>query len=105
MARDRFELINRYLHVANALIDVQDKDSPTYDKLHKLRWMVDEVHHRFKSMWNPNQQMTVDEAMLMYKGKYCPIRQYMPKKPVRFGIKIWAAADALSKYLWDFEVY
>jgi hypothetical protein len=43
--------------------------------------------------------------MIMYKGKYCPIRQYMPKKPVRFGIKVWAAADALSKYLWDFEVY
>jgi hypothetical protein len=29
----------------------------------------------------------------------------MPKKPIRFGIKVWAAADALSKYLWNFEVY
>ena len=29
----------------------------------------------------------------------------MPKKPVCFGIKIWAAADAISKYLWNFEVY
>jgi hypothetical protein len=29
----------------------------------------------------------------------------MLKKPIRFGLKVWAAADALSKYLWDFEVY
>jgi hypothetical protein len=91
--------------VANAPAHVQDSSSPIYDKLYKLRWMLDEVRSRFRAMWSPNQQMTVDEGMLMYKGKYCPIRQYMPKKPVRFGIKIWVAADALSKYLWDFEVY
>jgi hypothetical protein len=29
----------------------------------------------------------------------------MPKKPMRFGIKVWVAIDALSKYLWNFEVY
>jgi hypothetical protein len=56
-------------------------------------------------MWSPNQQMTVDESMVMYKRKYYPVWQYMPKKPVRFGIKVWAAADAISKYLWNFEVY
>jgi hypothetical protein len=25
---------------------------------------------------------TVDEMMVRYKGKYCPARQYMPKKPL-----------------------
>jgi hypothetical protein len=29
----------------------------------------------------------------------------MSLKPVRFGIKVWAVTDALSKYLWNFEVY
>jgi hypothetical protein len=24
---------------------------------------------------------------------------------VRFGLKVWAATDALLKYLWNFEVY
>jgi hypothetical protein len=105
MIRDRYEPINRCLHVTNAPVCEQDHDSPTYDKLHKLWWMIDEVKERFKAMWSPNQQLTVDESMVMYKGKYCPMRQYMPKKPVRFGIKVWAAADAISKYLWNFEVY
>jgi hypothetical protein len=105
MTRDRYEHITRCLHVASAPPSITDKDSPTYDKLHKIRWMLDEIRERFKSMWSPNQQMIVDEGMIMYKGKYCPVRQYMPKKPIRFGIKVWATTDALSKYLWNFEVY
>jgi hypothetical protein len=28
----------------------------------------------------------------------------LPNKSVRFGIKVWADTDALSKYLWNFEV-
>jgi hypothetical protein len=105
MTRDRFEQITQCLHVANAPESARNKSSPAYDKLHKIRWMLDEVRERFKSMWALNQQITVDESMIMYKGAYCPIRQYMPCKPVRFGIKVWATADALSKYLWNFEVY
>jgi hypothetical protein len=67
--------------VANAPADVQDPNSNTYDKLHKLRWMIDEVRIQFQAMWSSNQQMTVDEGMIIYKEKYCPIRQYLPKKP------------------------
>lgn len=33
------------------------------------------------------------------------MKQYMSNKPVRFGIKVQVDADALSKYLWNFEVY
>jgi hypothetical protein len=29
----------------------------------------------------------------------------MSKKPIRFGIKVWIMADAIFKYLWNFEVY
>jgi hypothetical protein len=105
MTHDRFEQITRCLHIANAPSNATDHSSPTYEKLHKLRWMIDEVRTRFKAMWSLNQQITVDESMVMYNGKYCPVRQYMPFKPIRFGIKVWAAADAISKYLWNFEVY
>jgi hypothetical protein len=105
LTRDRFELITRCLHVTNAPPHVKDRSSATYDKLHKLKWMLEEVRERFKAMWAPNQQLTIDEGMVMYKGIYYPICQYMPKKPVRFGHEIWAAVDALSKSLWNFKVY
>jgi hypothetical protein len=49
--------------------------------------------------------MIVDEGMIMYKGKYCPILQNMSKKPVCFSLEVWVATYALSKYLWKFGVY
>lgn len=33
------------------------------------------------------------------------LKQYMPMKPVKRGYKIWARADALTGYLYEFEVY
>jgi hypothetical protein len=74
MTRDRFEKITSCLYVANALQSNMDCTSPTYDILHKIRWMLDEVQGHFKSMWSSNQQLIVDESMVMYKSKYCPIR-------------------------------
>ena len=33
------------------------------------------------------------------------LKQYMPLKPVRRGIKVWALADSLNGYISEFEVY
>ena len=49
--------------------------------------------------------MTVDEGMIMYKEKYFAVQQYMPNKPVRFGIKIWVRTNVMSKYIRNFQVY
>ncbi|KAL3973475.1 HMG box transcription factor 1 [Sarotherodon galilaeus] len=35
----------------------------------------------------------------------CPFRQYMPNKRAKYGIKIWAACDAKSSYVWNMQVY
>jgi hypothetical protein len=53
MIRERYEQIMRCLHVANAPPSVTECDSPTYDKLHKLRWMIDKIRERFKAIWFP----------------------------------------------------
>ena len=39
-----------------------------------------------------------------FKGR-STLKQYMPKKPVRRGIKVWMRADAESGYVSAFEVY
>ena len=33
------------------------------------------------------------------------MKQYMPLKPVKRGLKVWVRADALTVYFCDFEVY
>lgn len=55
MARIRYELITRCLHVENALPSVKDHSNLTHDKLHKVRWMLDEVQDHFNKMCFPNQ--------------------------------------------------
>nr|XP_023697146.1 piggyBac transposable element-derived protein 4-like [Paramormyrops kingsleyae] len=39
-----------------------------------------------------------------FRGR-CPFRQYIPSKPAKYGIKIWAACDAASSYAWNLQVY
>ena len=56
-------------------------------------------------MWNLGDKVTIDEMMIQYKGKYCGIRQYMPKKPTKWGIKVWCLTDSQARYVWTFEVY
>ena len=69
MTREHFELTTRCLHVENAELYISNPYSPSYDKLYKVRWMLNEICDRFKTMWSPYQQMTIDKGI--YKGKYC----------------------------------
>ena len=55
--------------------------------------------------WNLSKEVIVDEMMICYKGKYRPACQYMPKKPQKWRIKIWCIADAVFKYMHDFDIY
>ncbi|XP_029900730.1 piggyBac transposable element-derived protein 4-like [Myripristis murdjan] len=55
-------------------------------------------------MFNPGPEVTVDERLLHFRGK-CPFRQYMPSKPGKYGIKIWAACDARTSYAWNLQIY
>lgn len=42
--------------------------------------------------------------MIAYKGRIS-FRQYMPKKPTKYGIKVWMAADSSNGYVLNFNTY
>ena len=48
--------------------------------------------------------MTVDEQLVCFRGR-CPFRQYIPSKPGKYGIKIWAICEANTSYAWKMQVY
>ncbi|XP_071201069.1 piggyBac transposable element-derived protein 4-like [Salvelinus alpinus] len=54
--------------------------------------------------YNPGPNVTVDEQLMAFRGR-CPFRQYIPSKPAKYGIKIWAACDAASSHVWNLQVY
>lgn len=47
---------------------------------------------------------SIDECMVKFKGR-CSLKQYMPKKPIKKGFKIWARCDAKTGYLYQFQIY
>lgn len=56
------------------------------------------------SIYTPNRDLSVDEAMIPFKGR-STLKQYMPQKPVKRGIKVWALADAINGFVSMFQVY
>ena len=56
-----------------------------------------------ETLW-PGRNLSVDEAMVKFKG-HLGMKQYLPVKPVKRGIKVWVCAEASSGYVCDFQVY
>ena len=103
MPRERFEALTRYLHL-NDSEQMPDRDDPAYDPLYKIRPLIDTCQQNFRDRYIPGREMSVDEGMIKYKGRLY-FRQYMPKKPVKYGIKVWMAADSKTGYVCNYDIY
>ena len=55
-------------------------------------------------MYNPGRELAVDEAMIKFQGR-SSLKQYLPKKPIKRGIKVWVLADSSNGYFSRLEVY
>ena len=77
---------------------------PCSDKLAKIRLVLDIIRRTCLDNYNPHRENSVDEAMIKFKGR-STIKQYMPKKPIKRGIKAWVRADSNNGYACDFQIY
>ena len=103
ITRDQFLEICRYLHFVDNTTLLPRTD-PNYDKLGKIRPVVDHLLERFRTVYNPHQEASIDEAMVAFKGR-SSMKQYVPKKPVKRGFKVWVRADAVNGYVSEFDIY
>ena len=63
--------------------------------------MIDHHSSRFLDLYNPNQEVAVDKAMIKFTG-HSTLKQYLP---VKRGIKVWALTDSHNGYFQKFQVY
>jgi hypothetical protein len=54
--------------------------------------------------YNLSECVTVDEMLRAFRGR-CGFKQYMPKKPAKYGIKIFILCDAQSNYIHNAIIY
>lgn len=103
MPRNCFKKIRQYLHLNNR-DTMLPREDPNYDKLFRLRPLLDAVSTAFREEYRPSKFLSVDEGKVKYKGRL-KFKQYMPLKPVKRRIKIWVLADLTNGYLYAMQVY
>ena len=103
MPRDRFYAITRHFHLVDSTKQAK-KEEIGYDPLFKVRPVIDQILDCCKKYYQPGQELSIDEMMI---GTRCRIffLQYMPKKPAKFGVKVWVNAETKTGYILNFQVY
>lgn len=99
----RLKKITANLHI-NDNEKEPNRNSPEYDKMYKLRPMIQELNKLFQQETANSSKQSIDECMVKFKGR-SSLKQYMPKKPIKRGFKIWARCDSVTGYLYQFEIY
>jgi len=87
MPRDRFDKLTRYLHI-NDNENAAPLRHCDHDKLLKIHPLFEAVNRKFLEEYQPSQNLSVDEAMIAFKGQLA-MKQYLPLKPVKRGNKVW----------------
>ncbi|KAJ8349302.1 hypothetical protein SKAU_G00244320 [Synaphobranchus kaupii] len=107
LSRTRFEAISWALHISDPDTDGQNdalRGTDRYDRLFRLRPLIDEVVAACRSFYQPRQQLSNDERMVATKARI-GFKQYMKAKPTKWGFKLFVLSDACNGYMCDFNVY
>ena len=102
MTLKRLKKLGQYLHL-NDEEDRPDQHTADFDILYKARPALD-LMDKFKETYVPGRELAVDEAMIGFKGRFF-LKQYLPGKPTKWGIKAWGLADSANGYLLKCEIY
>ena len=70
----------------------------------KIKPVLDVLERTFFLNHCPGQELSVDEAMIKYKG-HARGKVRMPKKPVKKIFKVWCCCCSCCGYLCTFQVY
>lgn len=95
----RFRDIRRSFRFEN-YADGHDEEDAAW----KIRSITNLMKNSFKRMMpTPRRNISVDEGMVRFTGMRCPIKRFMPDKPIQRGLKFFAGVDYESGFLFDFN--
>ncbi|XP_039297452.1 piggyBac transposable element-derived protein 4-like [Nilaparvata lugens] len=67
------------------------------DKLAPIREFHASFIENCQSAYNVGECITIDEMLVAFRGR-CSFIQYMPQKPAKYGLKIYASCDSQTFY-------
>lgn len=98
MSRNRFQIIWRFLHYND------NTQQDFTDKMYKVWPVLDHVVKRFKELYQPGQNICIDEGKMQWRGRL-GFRVYNPQKPVKYGIKLYILCDSATGYCFNLQLY
>nr|CAH7758124.1 unnamed protein product [Callosobruchus chinensis] len=101
MSQCRFRFLCNHLRFDDLATREERKET---DKLAAIREVFDSVINNFNTAYTPFEWVTIDEKLEAFRGK-CSFRQFIPSKPNKYGLKIFAMVDAKTFYTCNMEVY
>lgn len=97
-----------YFRYLNSCIRFDDKidrvERRERDKLAAIRNVFQKQNDNLKTLYVVGDCVTVDEQLIPFRGK-SPFTQYIPSKPYKYGIKVWALCDSRTYYAYNMQVY
>nr|XP_022903858.1 piggyBac transposable element-derived protein 4-like [Onthophagus taurus] len=97
----RFRFLLRALRFDD--LDTRDQRKEA-DKLAPIRDFHQEFVNNCIAYYNVSEFVTIDEMLHPFRGR-CGFVQYIPNKPAKYGLKMYALCDAKTFYTLNFEVY
>lgn len=95
----------KFLIRCTRLDDINTRDMrKIYDKLAAVREVFDLFVNNCQKNFSLGSDVTVDEKLEGFRGR-CSFIQYIPSKPNKYGLKIYASVDSKTFYTHNLEIY
>ena len=75
-----------------------------YDPASRFRPLLSYMNKQFCRFLVPERELCVDETLVATKG-HSIMRQYIPSKAAKFGIKFWMLCESATGYILQMSVY
>lgn len=97
----RFKFIVRCLRFDDRVTREERRQT---DKIAAVRQIFEKFVGNCQKYYSLGENVTIDEKLEGFRGR-CNFRQYIPSKPNKYGIKIYALVDSQVFYLYNLEIY
>ena len=99
MSRNRFESVWEVWHFSDNRQQTQDSGW-----LFKIWPAYEYFVQKFRSVYSPKQELSLDEAMIPWRGRL-KFKTYNPGKITKYGVLVRIVCEAVSGYICSMEIY
>lgn len=95
----------RFLLRCIRFYDIRDRsDRQAIDRSAPIRKVFELFVQNYIKCFSPSEYVTIDEQLVKFRG-CCHFRVYLPNKPTKYGLKIFALVDSKMRYTYNMVVY